>query len=135
MATTYDDIRDLFLSKITSFELADMLDNEVNEMTDKYLMIAISRFYNCVQDLNNRNDLNRTFNISLNLQEQDVLASLMGIAWLSPKLLREENLRDMLGSKDYTSHSPANLLDKLTNLKKVLESEINDLLTLYHYTN
>jgi hypothetical protein len=104
-------------------------------MTDKYLMIAISRFYNCVQDLNNRNDLNRTFNISLNLQEQDVLASLMGIAWLSPKLLREENLRDMLGSKDYTSHSPANLLDKLTNLKKVLESEINDLLTLYHYTN
>jgi hypothetical protein len=133
--TSYDEIRDFFLNKITSFELAKLFDDEVNEITDKYLKVAISRFYNCVQDLNNRDDLNRTFNITLSLQEQNILASFMGLEWLMPKLMSEKHLYNTLGSKDYTTYSPANLLKEITNLKEVLESDVNDLLTLYHYTN
>jgi hypothetical protein len=133
--TSYDEVRDFFLNKITSFEIAQLFDDEANEVTDKYLKIAISRFYNCIQDLNNRDDINRTFNITLSLQEQNILASLMGLEWLSPKLLHEEKLSNSLGSRDYTSYSPANLLDKLTNLKNSLDNDIRDLLTLYHWTN
>jgi hypothetical protein len=133
--TTYDEVRDFFLNKITSFELGKLFEDEANEVIDKYLKIAISRFYNCTKDLNNRDDVIRTFNITLSLQEQNILASLMGLEWLSPKVMSEEVLRNHLGSRDYTTYSPANLLKEMTNLKREVESDVNDLMTLYHYTN
>lgn len=44
MSTPFDEIYDRFLSKITDYELANLLDDEIETQLYKYLLGAISDF-------------------------------------------------------------------------------------------
>jgi hypothetical protein len=76
------------------------------------------------------------FNSDLSDEEQWVLAVGMKLTWLERQLYKEEKLRDKIGTKDYNmSHSPANLIDKLTTLKKETEKELQDLINSYSFNS
>jgi hypothetical protein len=132
--TSYDLIFDRFLSKITDYELAELTTDDLRNELIKYLKSAISDFKYVTKDLSNRDDELNQFNISLNDQEQEILANLMLIHWLNPHILRLENIRNELGNKDFRVYSPANFLDKLINLKQLLVSEVNQKLVFYYFS-
>ncbi|TVY09966.1 hypothetical protein [Paenibacillus cremeus] len=133
MATTYDIIFDRFLSKITDYELAELIDADLESNLNKFLRGAISDFKYCPKDLSNRDDSAMTFNIDLNDSEQEILAKFMLVHWINPNILRLENIRQNLGNKDFQIYSGANFLDKLTTLKKQLISEAVEDMVYYYY--
>jgi hypothetical protein len=133
--TPYNSIRDLWLSKITDFDFGSMLETEINDLFDKYLLASIPKFRLCGQNLNDRDDTLRQFNITLSLDEQEILATLSAIEWLSHQILHQQLLKQNLGSKDFSIFSPANQLKEMMSLKRELTNDVNSLITFYHYLN
>lgn len=135
-STSYDDIFDLFLNKINDYYIKNQIEINItfaNEILLGYLKSAIPKFTYSTKELSKRDDTLFQFNIELNDFEKEILSILMVVEYLSPKMLREEFLQDRLGSKDYNSHSPANQLKQLQELKKNVTSEANLLMIEYYY--
>jgi hypothetical protein len=133
LATTYDDVYDRFLSKITDYELAQLVSEEVSDNIEKFFKSAISDFKYCVAERLVRDDLNKIFINTLTDLEQEILAKFMLVHWVTPHILRLENIRQSLGSKDFSVFSGANFLDKLLNLKRTLISEAESDMIFYYY--
>jgi len=111
--TTYDKIYSRFLSKINDYELNEIANNDpqlFDEILLKYLQGAIPKFHYCEKDLSQRDDNAKQFFVELTELEQEILATKMVLEWLRPMILREENIRQSLGSKDYKIFSSANHL-------------------------
>ena len=113
MATTYDEIRDLFLSKMTDNDLISLNETDLNNIFDQFLKSAISKFRYCRKDLNNRDNEARIFNETLSETEKDILSSLCVLSWLDMQIRNKEAFRNVLTTKDFNIHSPANLLKEL----------------------
>ncbi|WP_409971652.1 hypothetical protein [Bacillus sp. Bva_UNVM-123] len=134
--TTYDNVYELFLSKVEDFELQKKLELELNfanEVMFDFLKSAIPKFTYSVKDLSNRDDILLQFNFILSEIEKEILATLMVVEYLSPKILRDEFLESRLGSKDYREFSPANQLKELKDLRKIFKDEANLLMIEYYY--
>ncbi|HBG8448825.1 TPA: hypothetical protein KRH32_000035 [Clostridioides difficile] len=69
----------------------------------------------------------------LNLDEIIILAYGMMIWWLQPKILREENLKQMLTDSDYNTKSGANMLAKLCSLEIQIREQLAKYKTRYSY--
>ncbi|WP_431785791.1 hypothetical protein [Paenibacillus lactis] len=133
MSTTYDDIYDRFLVKITDYELAELVDNEIENQLHKYLIGAISDFKYASKKLANRDEVKSMFNEDLKDIEKEILAKFMIVHWLSPQILRLENVRNELGNKDFKLYSPANFLDKISKVRSDLRAEANQDMVYYCY--
>lgn len=134
MSTSYDAIYDRFLTKITDYEMAELLEDEIETQLLKYLRSAISDFKYAVKILSDRDDLHLIFNNTLSDLEEEILAKFMIIHWLTPQILRLENVRNELGNKDFKLYSPANFLDKITKMKAEIKSEVNQDMVFYYYS-
>ncbi|GAV11291.1 hypothetical protein [Paenibacillus sp. NAIST15-1] len=133
-ATSYELIYDRFLSKITDYDLAELADDQLSNSLLKFLKSAITDFKYTDKMLSNRDDITQQFNFALTDLEQEILAKYMIVHWITPEILRLENIRQTLGSRDFTTYSNANMLDKLTNLKKSLINEADQDLIYYYYS-
>lgn len=60
----------------------------------------------------------------LTLEEIYILALSMRLFWLSPKIHREENLRQMMNDRDYSQLSNANMLKALLQLQTATRQEL-----------
>lgn len=60
----------------------------------------------------------------LTLEEIYILALSMKLFWLSPKIHREENLRQMMNDRDYSQLSNANMLKALLQLQTATRQEL-----------
>ncbi|MCC0726402.1 hypothetical protein KGF36_11705 [Clostridioides sp. ZZV14-6009] len=69
----------------------------------------------------------------LDLDEIIILAYGMMIWWLQPKILREENLKQMLTDSDYNTKSGANMLAKLCSLEIQIREQLAKYKTRYSY--
>lgn len=126
-------IYDRFLSKITDYEMAEMIDDDLETQLLKYLKGAISDFKYASKILTERDDAELTFLRELTDLEQEILAKFMIIHWLNPQILRLENVRNELGNKDFKLYSPANFLEKTTKMKSEIKSEVNQDMVFYYY--
>jgi len=133
MATSYNDIYDRFLSKITDYELADLLDEEITVELNKFMRSAIVDFKYAESDRLVRNDESKEFANDLTELEQEIISKFMIVHWLNPQILRLENVRNELGNKDFKLYSPANFLDKIRVLKRELKDEANNDMIYYLY--
>lgn len=134
VSTSYDLIYDRFLSKITDYELAELISSDLELYLNKYLKGAIVDFKYCNIDLSDRNDAVKSFNVDLTETEQEILSKFMLLHWISPNILRLENIRQSVGNRDFQLYSGANFLDKMVNLKKDLKTEAESEMIFYYYT-
>lgn len=138
MPTPYSNIYKRFLSRIRDFDLKDLAELSPVDFENtlfKYLENAIPEFKYCKQNLDDRDDTLKQFNFDLTAQEENILAYIMLSEWISPYVNSQENIQQLLGSKDYIIYSPGNLLDKLSKRKLEIENKIADELVFYHYSN
>lgn len=133
MSTQYSEIFERFLSKIADYDLAALTDEQLKKSLLRLLNSSVANFLYCTKNLKDRDDSTMAFNVVLDDKEQEILSKLMLIEWINPYILNQDNISNILGSKDYKTYSPANLLDKLLSVKKSLQQEIQGDLTFYYY--
>ena len=71
----------------------------------------------------------------LTLEEIYILALSMRLFWLSPKIHREENLRQMMNDRDYNQLSNANMLKVLLQLQTATRQELQKFKQRYAMRN
>ena len=116
MATPVEKIFSRFLSQIEDESWLEIDEDILEELMYDYLSKSIIEFNVCKKDL--ALDLENGEIIS-DLDENEILILAFGmvIHYLTPKILREENLQQMVTSSDFSKLSNANMLDKLLKLR------------------
>lgn len=112
--TAYTIIYNSFLDKVNDYDLADMTAELAQTSMRGWLNQAVVRFLeSCKKDLTQTEEGGFTEN--LDLMEIDILTEGMVEAWLKPIRNNLDLLRNALSTKDFTTFSPANLLDKVND--------------------
>ena len=116
MATPVEKIFSRFLSQIEDESLLEIDEEILEELMYDYLCKSIVDFNVCTKDLRINPQTNEIVS-DLGEDEAQILAFGMVIHYLTPKILREENLQQMVTSSDFSKLSNANMLDKLLKLR------------------
>ncbi len=112
--TAYTTIYNSFLDKVNDYDLADMTAELAQTSMRGWLSQAVVRFLeSCKKDLTQTEE--GGFTEDLDLMEIDILTEGMVEAWLKPIRNNLDLLRNALSTKDFTTFSPANLLDKVND--------------------
>lgn len=144
MSTSNKLVFDKFLSLINDRKISVSLsDDDMTELLANFLNASLSIYFKkCKKDLTNRvepvDDVAGYgyFNEDLDDEEQWILAHGMIISWLSGNINTNKILADKIVSKSYhSSHSPANLLDKLNALYKASLKQIKSLTISYSFND
>ena len=121
MSLSYDAFTGAFLSKISEYEFIQLSEIDRSEIVDGYLKRAVSAFKkNCKYDLvAHANDVERCFDIDIALNDVDELVEIISegmlIQWMKPYVYKQENLENVLNTRDFTTYSPAELLLRIGN--------------------
>jgi hypothetical protein len=135
MATPFSSIYSSFVFKLRDYSFLDIPQEDLDDIFFNYLRSAIVRFPNCKQDLFDLDTTLKIFNQDLTMTEQEILAFLMCVEYLIPQILRIENLKHTMSTRDYQLTSQAQHLKELVGLRKYLMSEANQLIMNYSIKN
>lgn len=132
MSTSYEQIYSSFLSKIQSYDILEMEEDDLKLYLQDYLSIATSNFHVCRQDLSDRDDEQEQFNIELTPVEIEILSNYMVLAYVDSTYVRTPTLLKMtLSSTDFNAFSSANQLTKLTEMQVRFRGENEALVSRY----
>lgn len=125
MGTPYTDIYDLAMVSIADWHIDNLYlsstPNYYNYM-EGFLLKAIPKFTNCVQDLTDRDDTTQVFNITLTDTEKMILSDWVVYCWLEKNIqdVRQMNLN--LNDTDFKHYAEGqNLKEKSERLDRLRE--------------
>ena len=136
--TYFEDVYEFFLSKIKSYDLAELTEDEIKEELNSLIKLAFPKctvFKSKIKiDLDNESFVVKGKD-SLSLEEMEILSLAMLLQYISPLIARDENLKQTLSSKDFSNTSQANHLEKLLILKKSIDADLNYAMNSYTFSN
>ena len=135
MATSYEEIYNLASNKITDPEIALLLPEDIEELFHGYLISAIPKFRKCKNDLSNRDDELRQFNVDLLDVEKEILAILVAREWLQPQLYSALLTKQVFSDKEQKYYSQSSHISELRALDETLKIEAQKLSRDYTYGN
>ena len=135
MATSYEEIYNLASNKITDPEIALLLPEDIEELFHGYLISAIPKFRKCKNDLSNRDDELRQFNVDLLDVEKEILAILVVREWLQPQLYSSLLTKQVFSDKEQKYYSQSSHLSELRALDETLKIDAQKLSRDYTYGN
>lgn len=141
MGIPYDAFTGAFLNKISEFELLRLDDNNRAEMVDGYRKRALNAFRkNCLIDLyTTGNDEERFYDVEVedaDMQELvDIVSTGMVVQWLQPYVYQQENLQNVLNTRDYSLYSPAELLRRIGDAYAAAQKEYIQMIREYSYNH
>lgn len=135
MATPYTEVYDFFLGKVTDYNFIDTdiytSEAELHEELWVYLRSAILRFPQSKVDLSDRST--SQFNRDLNDFEKEILATLMVINYLTPKIVSTQNMDMHMSDREFKMYSQAKQLTEMMKLKSEMQLEASQLISTYTY--
>ena len=132
--TSYETVYDVFLSRMTDFNLGDLDDYTLSEMLKKWLHSAVIRVRTS-SDLSMRDDENEFFESDLSYQDIELLAMGMTVAWLDQYINSTEYTNLFVGGKEEKFYSPSSQLSELRSLRADTIREMQQLYTYNTYVN
>ena len=136
MSTPFSEIYNRAMFKFSDYEFLKLTDVDKEHIMESFLKSAQSDFEKkCRIDLSLINDEDKEYELDLDNECIEILASGVAYYWVSSKLLDSDILRNKLSTKDYSYFSPANLLRELTAFKESLYKEFRNKMTEYTYYN
>ena len=135
MATSYEEIYNLAANKITDPEIAILLPEDIEELFHGYLISAIPKFRKCKNDLSDRDDELRQFNVDLLDVEKEILAILVVREWLQPQLYSALLTKQVFSDKEQKYYSQSSHLSELRALDETLKIDAQKLSRDYTYGN
>lgn len=133
MATSYEEIYNLASNKITDPEIALLSQEDIEELFHGYLISAIPKFRKCKNDLSNRDDELRQFNVDLLDVEKEILAILVAREWLQPQLYSALLTKQVFSDKEQKYYSQSSHISELRSLDETLKIEAQKLSRDYTY--
>lgn len=133
MATSYEEIYNLASNKITDPEIALLSQEDIEELFHGYLISAIPKFRKCKNDLSNRDDELRQFNVDLLDVEKEILAILVAREWLQPQLYSALLTKQVFSDKEQKYYSQSSHISELRALDETLKIEAQKLSRDYTY--
>ena len=133
MATSYEEIYNLASNKITDPEIALLSQEDREELFHGYLISAIPKFRKCKNDLSNRDDELRQFNVDLLDVEKEILAILVAREWLQPQLYSALLTKQVFSDKEQKYYSQSSHISELRALDETLKTEAQKLSRDYTY--
>lgn len=121
-------------NKISDYSFLNLTQNEVEDILESYLLSSIVKFKKCKKDLSNRDQALKQFNEDLTDEEKEILATLMCVEYLTPKLITSELLKQKLSTKDYQLYSQANQIKEIREVRDKMKSEANQMMISYSYS-
>ena len=98
-----------------------------------YLISAIPKFRKCKNDLSNRDDELRQFNVDLLDVEKEILAILVVREWLQPQLYSALLTKQVFSDKEQKYYSQSSHISELRALDETLKIEAQKLSRDYTY--
>lgn len=136
MGTKYEEIFDRYRARVRNYDFLDYDAITRLEYQKDLLALAVSDFEDiCKQDLNNREDDILSFAVTLTNREKDILALGMVLHFVEPYVYNTDALQNALNTKDFSLYSPANLLEKMTELMEMTEKRLRREINLYSFRN
>lgn len=121
MNTTFEEIYEKFLLYTEAPEYEEMKEILAEDDLQKKLEDAVAMFTkkkNIIPDYEKGE-----FNRELEQIEKIIIARYMIVIWLTPKYLKEDNYKILLGSKDYNISRPQGLLASIRSCKEDAEKQ------------
>ena len=134
MATPFKEIYDRVYNKISDYSFTKLTQDEVEDVLESFLLSALVKFKTCKKDLSNRDLTLKQFNEDLTDEEKEILATLICVEYLTPKLITDELLQQRLSTKDYNLYSQANQIKEIRELREKFKSEANQMMINYSYS-
>ncbi len=134
MGTPYSEIYDLFLMGVKDYQLDKLYQvgsTPFNDYLEGFLVRAIPNFYNCTQDLDDRDSVNYTFNITLTSLEKDILADLMTYAWFQKEINDVTQFNLTLSDTDFKHFSEAQNLREKSERSDRLREQYEQKMVMY----
>lgn len=141
MSVPYDKFTEAFLAKITEYDFVNMKDFERNNLIDGYMKRAISAFRHInPYDLSSTADDNiREFNVDIPAEEIDELVDIISegmlAQWMKPYTYKQENLEMALNTRDFTTYSPAELLNRISSAYAKVQKDFVSMMREYSYNH
>lgn len=134
MPTPYSAIHQAAIQKISAYGLLDFQPSDREAILNGFLKSAVVDFSRiCRVDLSDRDEILAQFNNELDEEIIEILATGEAYYWILPKVANEENFYNLMNSGDYSFFSPANLLDKMIEMRQLMEKEFRRKMMLYSY--
>ena len=133
--TSYETIFNRALSKIEDPTLAMLDEGDLENMLYGWLISAVAKHRKCTNDLSDRDDELRQFNVDLTDIEQEILAILMTREWVGQQLKSVTNTLQVYSGKETKYYSQAQHLSELRALDESLRLEAQQLSRDYTYVD
>ena len=136
MATPYSEIYNMFLEQMTDTDLLDHTEKNRTQLLYGYMIRSCGAFSRlCDIDLSDRNEISKQFNSDLTESIKDIIVQGMIVEWLKPKYLYNENLNNVLNTKDYNMYSSANLLKEIRETYLTAKRDFESMMNKYSFIN
>lgn len=133
--TSYEIIYTKCLSKIEDPTLAMLPEEDLESILHGWMLSAIAKHRKCINNLSDRDEELKQFNIDLTDLEVEILGILMAREWVSSQLLSVTNTLQVFSGKETNYYSQAAHLKELQALDEKLRLEAQQLSRDYTYTD
>ena len=133
MATTFSEVYNLFLAKVTDDMYMELTIEDTKKLLQDLLIASIFKFEFPRVDLTEYKEIDgeMSFVADVSVEEQNILATYMVVEWIGQQLASVEMTRLKYSGSDFKFTSQANHLQKLLTLKQDYEREGFHLQRLY----
>ena len=140
MSVPYDMFIGAFLGKVTEYDFINLDEYDRNNMVEGYMKRACSQFDKiCKYNLTNRDDIVRQFNIDVPEDEideiLDIVSEGMLVQWMKPYVFKQDNLVQLLNTRDFTNYSPAELFRQVNSAYNSVSKNFTNAMREYSYNH
>ncbi len=141
MSVPYDVFTGAFLAKVTEYEFANMSEFARTEAIDGYMKRSIAAFKKiCKYDLTTTaDDTVREFDVDIAPEDMDEIADIVSegmlVQWMKPYTYRQENLENILSTRDFSTYSPAGLLKQISAAYRAGQRDFTNMIREYSYNH
>ena len=133
--TSYEKIYNRCLNRITDPTLAMLPDEDLEEMLHGWMVSAIAKHRKYTNDLSDRDDEIKQFNVTLTDLEIEILGILMVREWISGQLYSSTLTLQVFSGKEEKFYSQSQHIAELRELDERLQIEAQKLSRDYTYSN
>jgi hypothetical protein len=138
LSTPYTAINDLFMMQLTDYRLVNLFnasETDFNTYLQGFMILALTDFPNCNQNLNDRDDISQQFNFDMNQDNQNILSKLMIVHWLGKEVRDVLQMRLSITDRDFKHYAEANNLNAKQMSLNIVREECDQLLKNYGLRN
>lgn len=140
MSVSYDVFAGAFLGKITEYNFIQLVEADRTAIVDGYLKRALTKFSRvCKYNISTFDDNARELTTDISEDDLDEIVDIVSEGmleqWMKPYVYRQENLENVLNTKDFSTYSPAELLLRISNAYAKVQRDYTNMIREYSYNH